>query len=114
MHGAMPFSRWSELPGKMISMRRISLPTPHLQRSCHGRASSGMGKLRQHDRDRRMTPTRQILRQVGLGFLGRHEPLLVEVDLPNPDGALVPGSYAEVRLTPRPEDRIGTALGYPF
>ena len=47
MRGGMPFSRWSALPEKMISMRRISALPPSLQRSCRGRAANRMGKLRQ-------------------------------------------------------------------
>ena len=35
------------LPGKMISMPRISALPPSLQRSYHGRAAHRMGKLRQ-------------------------------------------------------------------
>ena len=46
MHGGTPFSRWSGLPEKTISMRRISVPTPIPQRSCRGRAANQMGKLR--------------------------------------------------------------------
>jgi hypothetical protein len=51
MRGAMRFSRSSALPEKMIWMHRISVPTPHLQRSCHGRAGHRMGKLPQRDRE---------------------------------------------------------------
>ena len=47
MRGGMPFSRWSALPEKMISMPRISALPPSLQQSCHGRAANRMGKLRQ-------------------------------------------------------------------
>jgi hypothetical protein len=50
MRGDMPFSRLWELPEKMISTRRISVPTPTPQRSCRDHrisASSRMGKLRQ-------------------------------------------------------------------
>jgi hypothetical protein len=55
MHGGTPFSRWSGLPEKMISMRRISVPTPILQRSCKDpeiMASKRTDKLRQRDRGR--------------------------------------------------------------
>jgi hypothetical protein len=52
MRGGIRFSRWSALPEKMISMRRISLPTPIPQRACHDHriiASNRMGKLRQRN-----------------------------------------------------------------
>ena len=52
MPGGMRFSRWSALPEKMISMRRISAPTPIPQRSCRDHriiASNRMGKLRQRN-----------------------------------------------------------------
>ena len=55
MHGGMLFSHSSALPAKMISMRRISVPTPILQRSCRDpeiMASKRMDKLRQRDRGR--------------------------------------------------------------
>ena len=55
MPGAMRFSRWSALPEKMISMRRISMPTPIPQRSCRDRriiASKRMGKLQQRNGQR--------------------------------------------------------------
>jgi hypothetical protein len=55
MHGGMPFSPSWALPAKMISMRRISVPTPILQRSCRDpeiMASKRMDKLRQRDRGR--------------------------------------------------------------
>jgi hypothetical protein len=50
MPAGMRFSRWLALPEKMILTRRISVPTPTPQQSCHDRritASSRMGKLRQ-------------------------------------------------------------------
>ena len=50
MRGGMRFSRWWALPEKMISTRRISVPTPTPQQSCHDHriiASRRMGKLRQ-------------------------------------------------------------------
>ena len=52
MPGGMRFSRWWALPEKMISTRRISVPTPIPQRSCRDHriiASSRMGKLRQRN-----------------------------------------------------------------
>ena len=55
MPGGMPFSRWSALPEKMISMRRISMPAPIPQRSRRDRriiASKRMGKLRQRNGQR--------------------------------------------------------------
>ncbi len=47
MRGGMPFSPSWALPEKMISMPRISALPPSLQRSCQGRATNRMGKLRQ-------------------------------------------------------------------
>jgi hypothetical protein len=55
MHGGMPYSRWSVLPEKMISMRQISVPGLLPQRSCQGPriiASKRMNKLRERDRER--------------------------------------------------------------
>ena len=55
MHAGMPFSRWSGLLEKMISMRRISVAGPIPQRSCRDPriiASNPMDKLRQRDRGR--------------------------------------------------------------
>ena len=52
MRGGMRFSRWSVLPEKMISTRRISVPIPTPQRSCRDHriiASNRMGKLRQRN-----------------------------------------------------------------
>ncbi len=50
MPGGMRFSRWWALPEKMISTRRISVPSPIPQRSYREHrisASSRMGNLRQ-------------------------------------------------------------------
>jgi hypothetical protein len=50
MRGGMPFLRWSALPEKMISTRRISRPSPILQRNSREHrisASRRMGKQRQ-------------------------------------------------------------------
>jgi hypothetical protein len=52
MRGGMRSSRWSALPEKMISMRRISMPIPIPQRSHRDHqlsASDRMGKLRQRN-----------------------------------------------------------------
>jgi hypothetical protein len=55
MHGGMRFSRWWALPEKMISMRRISVPTPIPQRSRRDHRiieSNRMGKPRQRNEQR--------------------------------------------------------------
>ena len=66
MRGGMRFSRSWALPEKMISMRRISVPTPIPQRSCRDRriiASNRMGKLRQRNGQRLVMESFQSLRQ---------------------------------------------------
>jgi hypothetical protein len=55
MRGGMRFSRWSALPEKMISMRRISVPTLILQESCRDHeiiASNRMDNLQQRNGQR--------------------------------------------------------------
>jgi hypothetical protein len=74
MHGGMPFSRSSGLPEKMISMRRISVLPPSLQRSRHGRAANRLGKLRQ-----------------GIG----QGQVIESVQSPQPQGPSLKGSYRQ-------------------
>jgi hypothetical protein len=59
MPGGMRFSRWWALPEKMISTRRISVPSPIPQRSCRDRT----GKLRQRNGQRLVMGSSRGLQQ---------------------------------------------------
>jgi hypothetical protein len=66
MRGDMPFSRLWALPEKMISTRRISVPTPTPQQSCHDRwvtASRRMGKMREGKGRQPMVGSSRALQQ---------------------------------------------------
>jgi hypothetical protein len=65
MRAAMPFSRWSVLPEKMISMRRISMPAripPPSPRDHRISASIRMGKLRHRNGQQQVLGTLRGLR----------------------------------------------------
>jgi hypothetical protein len=63
MRGDTRFSRLSGLLEKMISTLQILAPTPHLQRSRHGRPGNRMSQMGQHGRERMVIASVQSLQQ---------------------------------------------------